>query len=283
MAGTLPHAQFSSGELACFGNEQVKAWVREGYLHPVFLKEGDSFVREGRVLLVAEGWDGSLSAVDQDDLDFPAVSLTDDDLQYWELDPYAIASGYAAVNRLVGQPEEVTRQCWYLGDETAAVGGTGYCLAFVQPDHTALAALAPLPTLLRRPIVAVALTAGQLPTAVSLQLRGLGVEAAGLDPTQPWVIDRHALVTGTFPHSSDYRSVTLNGTPLTFTKQEAAVIRVLDRARSAEHLPALSYAQIQRRAPDEITAARMVDILKKSADLRKIIRSPKRGLYALSV
>lgn len=272
-----PHATFSEDELAALGNgfEQAK---RDGLLRSV--GQSADLVVAGRVLTVIEDEDG-LEAYDEADPAFDPVPVTARELRRWRVDLPALVARVRQENGLDGPSGELDPRLWLLGRDKDAA----YVLALLHDPGQGAALLRSLPALVPGSAARYLTVCPtfELAPALIRELEALSVRLTRFDP--PDGLGVQTVETASrrrFSHSPDYRSVVFGDREFQFSVPQAAVIAILDGARTSG-APDVPWNQV--RAQLEASDAhpeRMADVFKRVDGWNELVISPRRGYHRLA-
>jgi hypothetical protein len=286
-----PRALFEEWELEKQDPAALEAIKREGLIRRLQApRVGESYVDpSGRLLTMVANPDGTLEAIDEEDLECEPVPVTLSRVASWTVNVDALCRRFREVNNLSGASGRLHERMHLLGELSP---DRAVVLAFLSEERSgvpllmALPALAPTTT--RKFLVVVpSLTP---PPTEQRRLEALHIWVRALRSDDPFALRSLAASTlsaevgptdADFQHSDDYRLVKLRNHEFTLTLPQAKIVRILHEAylRSA---PDVAWTTICTQLK-EGTPRHMSDAFRTVVDWRDLIVSRRKDMYRLNI
>jgi len=234
-----PSAVFAEGELRRQDPEQFERIKDEGLIRRVPDLD-ESVVDAGRLLTVCANPDGTLEALDDEDVEFDPIESSAGSWVRWRLDLAAYADRFREVNSLAGVHGPLTSRLYLLG-ETSPV--EAIVLALLVDGASGLPLLRSLPQVAPSAYERFLVLTPSLPIPARdmRSLEALGIFLAQLNAAAPFAMpnraarERRGLFGDqpAFEHSPDYTWIKLDREVFLLPDTAAAIAKVLHEAHLA--------------------------------------------------
>lgn len=290
-----PAATFNRTEVGLSARRDGHDLVRDRILKPIHL-EG-SVVVAGRLLTVVSDDDGVLEAVDEDDPEQPAISLSPEALTVWRVDLDSLAAQIRKASGLSGPSGSLDERVFLLGEKSSDLA----VVLALLPDQTLGATiLNSLPSLLpKRYRRIVGICPSFSPDAHGLRsLETLGIRTLVMDPRNPLNLTNQLNDTGAaasqqsgehesdgrahVSHSPDFSTVVIDGQSWKFVGVQAKAIGVFVQQWNTAGISELNQQFVLTEI--ESNAKRLRDVFRGSkAWGALIVATDKSGFFRLKL
>jgi hypothetical protein len=255
------------------------------------VRAGDSYRdASGRHLTAVASPDGNLEAIDDEDPEFDAVSVSPADSGSWQVDMDAVCSRFRARNDLGGPSGALHERILQLGETSPS---NAVFLALLADKESGLSLLKAIPSLASQAYseIFVICPSFQVQPSERRALESLGIKTSVIDDRDPlllpaWPPHPSTMRTGgdasepEFEHSPENRWVNLRGRRRTLPPTANGVIAILHNAYRRGH-PDMHWKQIVSDL--DVKPASIHDVFKRVPDWQELVASPRKGVFRLNL